>query len=108
LTGSSIDDTDIEESGGWLNISAFFILLVAYGFLLKPIGFLISSFMVICATSLLLGNRNWLQILLLAFLAPVCLYLIATRAMLVSLPEINQIELWYSSAFNWVAGHLSR
>ena len=97
-----------EHNIGMLKTVLFFVLLTSYGLLLKPVGFLISSFLVISAISLMLGNRNWLQILLLAILAPVCLYLIATRAMLVSLPELNQIELWYAGAINWASGHLTR
>ena len=79
----------------------FFVLLICYGLMLKPFGFLISSALVITGTSLLLGNRSSIQIALLALVSPVCLYLIATRAMLVSLPELNPIELFYSQVFNW-------
>jgi len=86
----------------WLAIGAFFILLAGYGFVLKPFGFLISSFIVLCATSLLLGNRSWLQISLLAIFGPVCLYLLATRVMLVSLPELDQIELLYAQLIGFV------
>lgn len=103
----SIAKDEIESKNIWLKTALFFFLLTAYGLLLKPIGFLISSFLVISATSLLLGNRNWLQVLLLAIIAPVCLYLIATRAMLVSLPEINQIELWYANAISWATDRFS-
>ena len=81
-------------------VAVFFITLVMYGILLKPIGFLISSFLVISALSLLLGNRNLVQILLVALLCPVVLYLLATRGMLVSLPELNQIELFYANIIN--------
>lgn len=98
------DAAVIENDSGWIKTVIFFVLLTGYGLLLKPIGFLISSFLVICASSVMLGNRNWLQIFLLAILAPICLYLIATRAMLVSLPELNQIELWYAHGFDWVTG----
>lgn len=78
----------------------FFVILVVYGLLLKPAGFLISSFLVISTLSLLLGNRNWVQIFLFAILCPIGLYLIATRGMLVSLPELNQIELFYANIIN--------
>jgi len=100
------DLSEEEDNSGWTKTVIFFVLLTGYGLMLKPVGFLISSFLVICATSLMLGNRNWLQILLLAILAPIILYLIATRAMLVSLPELNQIELWYAQGFDWVIGKL--
>jgi len=91
----------------WVKKGAFFVLLVAYGLLLKPFGFFISSCMAITASSILLGNRHWIQIALLAILAPACLYLIATRGMLVSLPELNQIELFYSHLIEWMRGHLN-
>jgi len=81
-------------------VTVFFVTLVAYGLLLKPVGFLISSFLAISVLSLLLGNRNWLQILLFAILCPACLYLLATRGMLVSLPELDAIELFYANIIN--------
>jgi len=102
------DDTALDSNTGWLKTAAFFVILTVYGLLLKPIGFLISSFLVISTISVMLGNRNWLQIGLLAVFAPICLYLIATRAMLVSLPELNQIELAYAGVVNWVTGLLAQ
>jgi len=84
--------------------SVFFVTLVLYGLILKPVGFLISSFLVISSLSLLLGNRNWIQIFLFAILCPIGLYLLATRGMLVSLPELNQIELFYANIFNHFSG----
>lgn len=85
-------------------VTVFFVVLVIYGLLLKPVGFLISSFLVISALSLLLGNRNWIQIFLFALLCPMALYLLATRGMLVSLPELNQIELFYANIINSFTG----
>jgi len=103
---SQASDAQLNDAG-WLKTGIFFILLTGYGLLLKPAGFLISSFLVICATSLMLGNRNWLQIISLALFSPVCLYLLATRAMLVSLPELNVIELWYAHAIDWLSSWTS-
>jgi len=85
-------------------VAIFFVILVFYGLLLKPVGFLISSFLVISMLSLLLGNRNWIQIFLFASLCPIALYLIATRGMLVSLPELNQIEFFYANIINRFSG----
>ena len=85
-------------------VTVFFVILVLYGLLLKPVGFLISSFLVISALSVLLGNRNWVQILLFAVLCPACLYLLATRGMLVSLPELDPIELFYANIINRFKG----
>lgn len=96
-------DRGAEPHKGWLKKGAFFLILVAYGFLLKPFGFLISSFMAITLASLLLGNRHYIQVLMLAFFAPVCLYLVATRGMLVSLPELNWLELLYSQVIGLIS-----
>jgi len=103
----SVDVTASENKAGLIKTCLFFVLLTGYGLLLKPAGFLISSFLAISATSLMLGNKNWLQILLLAILAPICLYLLATRIMLVALPELNQIELWYADAIDWVKSRIA-
>jgi putative tricarboxylic transport membrane protein len=102
---SAQEDADGEDDTAWLKTSLFFILLICYGLLLKPAGFLISSFLAISITSVMLGNRNWPQIIVIAVVAPACLYLLATRAMLVSLPELNQIELWYARVFDWVSAN---
>ena len=106
IDNSLVSKQSETQDAGWIKTGLFFVLLTGYGLLLKPAGFFISSFLVISATSLMLGNRNWLQILLLAILAPVCLYLIATRAMLVSLPELNIIELWYAAAMDSITGRV--
>ncbi len=89
-------EAEAETESTTLKKAAFFFILVSYGLLLKPLGFLITSFIVLTVISLLLGNRNWIQIFLFSLLSPVCLYLLATRGMLVSLPELNPIELLYA------------
>lgn len=103
---ATLDSAQVEgaSENDWLRKGAFFFLLAGYGLALKPLGFLISSFVVITATSVMLGNRHWLQIILLAICGPVCLYLIATRLMLVSLPELNTIELFYSAIISALRG----
>lgn len=102
LRGALTDDAS-DNNQDWYKISGFFVLLVGYGLLLKPLGFLLSSCAVISAMSLMLGNRNWLQVAVLAVVSPICLYLLATRGMLVSLPELNQIELLYAQLIAWVS-----
>jgi len=102
LSSNASDSNGKNEEAVWPKKAAFFPLLVGYGFLLKPLGFLVSSCLIIASASLLLGNRNWIQIVLLAVLAPMCLYLIATRGMLVSLPELNFIELFYARSISWI------
>ena len=100
-TGAGIPHGEVSnEDSPLVRVAVFFVMLVAYGLLLKPVGFLLSSFIVITVVSLLLGNRNWWQIIPFAVLSPVLLYLLATRVLLVSLPELNLIELFYAGIFN--------
>lgn len=98
-TGTASPEFALEDKPVF-RVAVFFIMLVAYGLLLKPVGFLISSCIVLTVISLLLGNRNWLQIIAFAVLSPVCLYLLATRILLVSLPELDVIELFYAGIIN--------
>ena len=104
---AAILNVDTSGQQDWRKICGFFGLLVGYGLMLKPLGFLISSFIVICATSLMLGNRHFWQILLIGILSPIGLYLLATRGLLVSLPELDQIELFYARALR-IIGLFSR
>jgi len=96
-----LSPSDGDDSTDWISITGFFAILIVYALMFKPFGFLISSFIAIAAAALMLGNRNWLQIIALALICPVGLYLVATRGMLVALPELNAIELFYSHLFAW-------
>ncbi|GEM_PF-1108266 len=107
VTPDANQTSDARQDGNWVSQASFFLLLVGYGLLLKPIGFFLSSCIVITLASILLGNRHWVQIGLLAVLAPIFLYLIATRGMLVSLPELNTIELLYAQVIEWMRGLVS-
>ena len=81
------DDTD------WLRVGAFFLVLLLYALTFSRIGFLSASFLSMVAISLLAGNRNYLQIIAFSFLLPLAFYLVATRLLLVSLPEPAPVEL---------------
>ena len=80
----------------WRRGIAFFVLMTAYALSMQPLGFLISSALVIALSSLLMGNRSVLQITVLSIASPILLYLAATRLLLVSLPELGLIELAYA------------
>lgn len=71
----------------------FFSIMTVYGLILVPFGFIISSAMVVATLSWFTGNRSIVQILLIATIAPVLLYLSATRLLAVYLPELDVIEL---------------
>lgn len=74
----------------------FFGCMLLYALTMEPIGFYLSSALVIVLVSLLTGNRIYWQIACLAFVGPAALYLMATRLLAVSLPELNTIELFYA------------
>ncbi len=80
-----------------VRLTVFFAILVFYALTFKPFGFLISTFIAMALISVLAGNRNVLQIAALSFVSPVAIYLIATRALKVSLPELSSIEFAYAA-----------
>ena len=84
---------------GWRRGAVFFGIMTVYALAMVPIGFIISSAITIAVLSLFIGNRNIVQIIAVALLGPVLLYLAATRLLAVSLPELNGIELAISRMF---------
>ena len=85
----------------WLRGSVFFGIMILYALTMQPFGFLISSAVAIALMSWQLGSRSIVQTLILCFVAPVLLYLAATRLLAVSLPELNVIELAYARLLGW-------
>jgi len=82
--------------GEWRRGLVFFAITTFYALTMQPFGFLISSAIAIASLSWQMGNRSWVQTGVLAIVAPVLLYLAATRLLAVSLPELNVIELVYA------------
>jgi putative tricarboxylic transport membrane protein len=93
------EPADVEEVTieGWKRGAALFAAMLAYALLMQPIGFLLSTIFAITVISRIAGNRNWLQIGILAVSGPVLLYLAATRLLAVSLPELSAIEFAYAA-----------
>ncbi len=73
-----------------------FVIMIAYALAMKPFGFLLSTVLALAAVSYLVGNRSPLQIGLVSIMSPILLYLVATRLLAVSLPELSAIEFAYS------------
>jgi putative tricarboxylic transport membrane protein len=84
---------------GWRRGGVFFGVMTVYALAMVPIGFITSSALTIGVLSVFIGNRNVVQIVLVAVLGPVLLFLAATRLLAVSLPELNVIELAISRMF---------
>ncbi len=73
-----------------------FAIMILYALTMEPIGFLFSSMITLVLLSLLTGNRSVLQIGILSVAGPIILYLVATRVLAVSLPELDAIEIFYA------------
>jgi len=87
------DENEVIGLVGLQRGGVFFGIMAAYGLLMVPIGFTVSSTIALAVLSWFVGNRSFVQIVLVSALAPVLLYLAATRLLAVSLPELNAIEL---------------
>lgn len=85
------------ENTDWLRVGAFFAILLFYALIFHDVGFLISTFVAMSLLSVLSGNRNVIQILALSTLSPLALYLLSTRVLKVSLPELSPIEFAIAS-----------
>jgi putative tricarboxylic transport membrane protein len=93
------DDPNEGRLVGWRRGAVFFGVMTVYALLMEPIGFILSSALTIVVLSWFIGNRNVLQIALLAALAPVLLYIGATRLLAVSLPELVSVQLAIAKLF---------
>lgn len=80
------------DRANWFRIGAFFAILLLYALIFHDVGFLVSTFIAMSLLSLLVGSRNILQILALSTLCPLALYILSTRVLKVSLPELSPIE----------------
>lgn len=80
----------------WVRAIILFGIMILYALTMAPFGFLISTGIATTLISLQMGARSPIQIGLVAILGPVALYLAATQLLAVSLPELNEIELFYA------------
>lgn len=83
---------------GWRRGIVFFSIMTVYALALVPVGFIISSAIALAVLSWFVGNRVVVQIVIVSLIAPLALYLCATRLLAVSLPELNFIEVAISKA----------
>jgi putative tricarboxylic transport membrane protein len=62
-------------------------VFVVYALLFEPLGFILSSALMVCTLTLYYGNRNIFIMLLVVVGAPLAIYFIFTHILQVSLPE---------------------
>lgn len=80
----------------WIRAVTLFGIMVLYALTMAPFGFLISTAIATTLISLQMGARNIFQLVGVALVGPVLLYLCATQLLAVSLPELNAVEMVYS------------
>ena len=71
---------------------AFLVIAVACALLLSTLGFMITTFILMASTSVLVGNRNPLQILGISILIPLGFFIAVTHVMRTALPEIDLVQ----------------
>lgn len=100
-TGTVAEQDAGMTRGQWTRAVLLFGIMILYALTMLPLGFLISTTIAIILISLQMGERSVLQIVLVAAIGPVALYLAATRLLAVSLPELVAIEQFYANIFNF-------
>ena len=88
------------EKGTLQRVVQLFAVMVFYALAMDPIGFLISSAISMAIISWIAGNRSFVQIAAVSIFFPIGLYLLATRGLAVSLPELSSIEFFYARLFD--------
>ena len=92
------------ERGAFGRIVALFAVMLFYALTMAPLGFFISSALSMAAVAWIAGNRSILQIVAVSVVGPVGLYLVSTRGLAVSLPELSSIEFFYARVIDLVVG----
>ncbi len=78
--------------GGSLRLALFLCLVVGSALALNSLGFLTTMFVLMLATSLLVGNENIKQVLAISVILPISIYVIVTHFLRTALPELDAIE----------------
>lgn len=87
------------EEGALGRVVALFAVMLFYALTMQPLGFFLSSALSMATVAWIAGNRSIIQIAAVALISPVALYLISTRGLAVSLPELSTIEFFYARIF---------
>ena len=101
------DESKTFEEGAFFRVVMLFAIMIFYALAMSPFGFFISSVISLVGVAWLAGNRSILQICVVAVVSPIALYLVATRGLAVSLPELSAIEFFYARVFEAFGGFMS-
>ena len=92
------------EAGALHRVVLLFVVMLFYALAMAPLGFFISSALSMAAISWIAGNRSILQICAVSIICPIGLYLVSTRGLAVSLPELSSIEFFYARLLDGFSG----
>ena len=92
------------EEGALGRVVMLFLVMLFYALTMAPIGFFLSSALSLAGVAWIAGNRSLPQILAVSVISPIALYLVATRGLAVSLPELSAIEFFYAGVIDAVGG----
>jgi len=90
--GSAEVSTGPADQGGLRRLLLFLVLVVTCALVLNQLGFMTTMFLLMVATSLLVGNDSLPQILGISIGLPLAIYVIVTHLLRTSLPELDFVE----------------
>ena len=73
---------------GVIRVGVTFLVCLGYALLFEPLGFVLSSALMVLILTIYFGNRNILLIVAVTAAAPLIVYYLFTKTLQVSLPEI--------------------
>lgn len=71
----------------YVSIGFTAVMFVVYASILQPLGFVLSSALVVAVLSIFYGARNWISIVIVAIGVPAVVYVVFRRVLTVALPE---------------------
>ncbi|WP_366654825.1 tripartite tricarboxylate transporter TctB family protein [Fodinicurvata sp. EGI_FJ10296] len=71
----------------WAMVAVTALAIVLYAFALRPLGFLVSSTVLVIALSVYYGYRRLVVVIPVAITIPLVLYLVLTRVMAIAMPR---------------------
>lgn len=98
------DTAKVFDGGGLRRVVMLFAVMFLYALTMERIGFFFSSAIAMAAVGWVSGNRSIPQIVIVSLIGPIALYVLSTRGLAVSLPELSWIEFLYAGVFDAFSG----
>ena len=87
-----VEPTTTRDVAGLRRLLLFLLLVVVCALVLDRFGFLTTMFLLMVATSILIGNDNVPQIIGVSIALPLGIYIVVTHFLRTSLPELDFVE----------------